>query len=188
MKQYIIIAGVNGAGKTTLFDTNSMFEEMPRVNLDEIVRSFGSWKNRADVTKAGLMTVNKIKNFFEAGISFNQETTLCGKSIFNNIRRAKDNGYIIELYYVGLGSAELAKERVRQRVANGGHGISDEDVERRYVESLTNLPRAISMSDVAQIYDNTESFSEIAKFVDGKCMWSKQQLPKWYEEYVLKQI
>ena len=30
---------------------------MPRVNLDEIVRGFGSWKNPEDVAKAGQIAV-----------------------------------------------------------------------------------------------------------------------------------
>jgi hypothetical protein len=30
-----------------------MFLGMPRVNMDEIVREFGSWKNQADVFRAG---------------------------------------------------------------------------------------------------------------------------------------
>ena len=52
MKSYIIIAGVNGVGKTTLFNTNHIYKDMIRVNLDETVRSFGSWKNNNDVGKA----------------------------------------------------------------------------------------------------------------------------------------
>lgn len=35
----------------------------------------------SDVLKAGKITVRKIKEYFEQGISFNQETTLCGASI-----------------------------------------------------------------------------------------------------------
>lgn len=53
MKKYIIFAGVNGAGKTTLYQTDRAYKKLPRVNLDEIVREFGSWKNSADVIKAG---------------------------------------------------------------------------------------------------------------------------------------
>lgn len=37
MKKYIIFAGVNGAGKSTLYMTNPVIENMPRVNVDEIV-------------------------------------------------------------------------------------------------------------------------------------------------------
>ena len=53
MKRYILFAGCNETGKSTLYQTNDMFLGMPRVNMDEIVREFGSWKNQADVFKAG---------------------------------------------------------------------------------------------------------------------------------------
>ena len=45
-----------------------------------------------------------------------QESTLCGKSIIKNFRRAKQLGYTIELHYVGVDSAETAKQRVEERL------------------------------------------------------------------------
>ena len=86
MKKYILIAGVNGAGKSTLYQTLESLKDMPRINTDEIVKSFGSWKNKSDVFKAGKIAVKKIKEYFEQGITFNQETTLCGVSIIQNIK------------------------------------------------------------------------------------------------------
>ena len=85
MKKYILIAGVNGVGKSTLYQTLDSLKSMERVNTDEIVKSFGNWKNSDDVMKAGLIAVKKIKEYFINGVSFNQETTLCGKSILRNI-------------------------------------------------------------------------------------------------------
>ncbi len=49
MKKYIIFGGVNGAGKTTLYQTYPEMMNMPRVNVDEIVRGLGDWKNPKDV-------------------------------------------------------------------------------------------------------------------------------------------
>ena len=89
MKKYILIAGVKGAGKSTLYQTSDLLKAMERVNMDEIVRAFGDWRNFSDVTKASKTPVNMIKENFDNGISFNQETTLCGKSIVTNINRAK---------------------------------------------------------------------------------------------------
>lgn len=125
MKKYILIAGVNGAGKSTLYQTLESLKDMPRINTDEIVKSFGSWKNKSDVFKAGKIAVKKIKEYFEQGITFNQETTLCGVSIIQNIKLAKSLGYKIELHYVGVASVDIAKERIAYRVSKGGHGIPD---------------------------------------------------------------
>lgn len=97
MKKYILIAGVNGAGKSTLYQTLDSLKDMKRVNTDEIVRSFGNWKNSQDVMKAGKIAVKEIKEAFATEISFNQETTLCGNSIIRNIEKAKTLGYEIEI-------------------------------------------------------------------------------------------
>ena len=45
MKKYVIIAGVNGAGKSTLYQTDDNLKGLSRVNVDEIVREIGDWKN-----------------------------------------------------------------------------------------------------------------------------------------------
>jgi len=109
VKKYILIAGVNGVGKSTLFYLLHELTGMPRINTDKIVREFGKWDNPIDVMKAGKIAIKKINDLFEAGITFNQETTLCGNSIIKNIRKAKSKGYYIEIHYVGVDSVEIAK-------------------------------------------------------------------------------
>ncbi len=80
-------------GKSTLYQSLQSLQEMPRVNTDEILRGFGDWKNTADVITAGKIAVKKIAGYFDEGITFNQETTLCGKTILNNATKAKEKGY-----------------------------------------------------------------------------------------------
>lgn len=65
MPRYVIFAGVNGAGKTTLYYSNSRLTELPRVNVDEIVRSFGSWSNAADMMKAGKIAVRDVRDYLQ---------------------------------------------------------------------------------------------------------------------------
>lgn len=181
-KKYILIAGVNGAGKSTLYQTIDSLKDMPRVNIDEIVRENGDWRNMADVMRAGKIAVQKIQQYFEQGISFNQETTLCGNSIIRNIEKAKKLGYQIELHYVGVSSVEIAKERIAYRVAHGGHGIPDQDVERRYIESLEKLKKVIGLSDIAILYDNTEGFNRFAVYQNAKLYNLTNEQPNWYKK------
>ena len=83
---------------------------MPRVNTDEIVKQFGDWNNRSDVFKAGKQAVKKINDYLKNGITFNQETTLCGNNILKNIRKAKVLGYYVELHYVGVANFHIVIE------------------------------------------------------------------------------
>lgn len=119
---------------------------------------------------------------FNAGNSFSQETTLCGRSILRNIQRAKDLGYCIEMHYVGLDSADTAKKRVENRVKCGGHGIPDADIERRYVETLENLKLVLPQCDLAAIYDNTEGFRRFAIYKNGRCVRLSSRVPEWYQK------
>ncbi len=184
MKKYIIYAGVNGAGKSTFYNMKRQYD-FPRVNTDEIVKEFGDWKNIADVMKAGKIAVQRINEYLSCNISFNQETTLCGRSIFKNISRAKQQGYMVEMFYVGLDSPSIAKERIANRVAKGGHGIPDTDVERRYAESLQNLKRAIEICDLISIYDNTDVMRRIAIYKKGQLCVKSKSIPKWFADVQL---
>ena len=83
MPTYTIFAGVNGAGKTSIYksiyyDENKLEK---RINTDEMVARIGSWKDTNLQVKCAREAVRLIKRYLEEGISFNQETTLCGNSI-----------------------------------------------------------------------------------------------------------
>lgn len=184
MKRYILIAGVNGAGKSTLYQTLQNLQSMPRINSDEIVRQFGDWRNLADVMRAGKISVERISRFIDEGTSFNQETTLCGRSIIKNIKQAKRQGYFIELHYVGLENVELAKMRVSDRVKRGGHGVPEQDIEKRYIETFSNLKAVLPICDLTAFYDNTVGFRRFAIYQNGRPVRVSQNIPQWYKTYV----
>ncbi|WP_394922483.1 AAA family ATPase [uncultured Robinsoniella sp.] len=183
MKRYILYAGVNGAGKSTLYQTTKCKDSMPRINTDEIVRQIGEWTKTSDIMKAGKIAVSRLNQYLEDGITFNQETTLCGNAIYKSIKRAKQQGYLIEMHYVGLESVDLAKERIAKRVESGGHGIPDKDVERRYKRSFENLVRIIPECDLVALYDNTTEFRRFAIFRQGSLMRLSKNVPMWYVTY-----
>lgn len=185
MKKYILIAGVNGAGKSTLYHVLDELQNMPRVNMDEIVKQYGDWKNSECVSKAGRQAVKLINDFLEKGITFNQETTMCGNSVLNNIRKAKALGYFIEIHYVGVDTVEIAKERVLHRVSVGGHGIPEKDIERRYIETFEKLNQIIPECDRVLFYDNTEEFRLFAVKEKKYVLKMEKGVPSWYEKVKL---
>ena len=182
MKRYIIVAGVNGAGKSTLYQTNNYLKNMPRINVDEIVKDIGNWQNIKDVVQAGKIAVQKITNYFKEGITFNQETTLCGKSVIKNILKAKELGYSIELHYIGVENVEIAKERVKYRVEQGGHGIAENNIEKRYVESFTQLNSILKDCNLIAFYDNTTEFRRFAICKNGKLVRISHKVPRWFDK------
>lgn len=187
-KEYILFAGVNGAGKTTYYKHHTSLAGQPRINSDEIVvQNGGDWRKAKDQAAAMKEAVARIKDYLNSGISFNQESTLTGGSIIGTLKRAKACGYTVKMYYVGLASADLAVERVSMRVSQGGHGIEEKDIRRRYVYSLKNLAKVIPLCDTVIVLDNTEEYRQIAVFEGGRltecsvkdCEWVKGCLLDW---------
>ena len=85
-KTYTIIAGINGAGKTSLYNVISSDPNIPlgeRVNIDEIVRRYGDWRDSLLQVRAARQAMHMIESFIAQGVSFHQETTLPGNSIFS---------------------------------------------------------------------------------------------------------
>ena len=183
MKRYTIFAGVNGAGKSTLFEQSYIpLMNEQRINTDELVRAIGSWQDNSLQIRCAREAIKSIREYFNEGISFNQESTLSGKSILNNIRKAKNLGYEVHLYYVGVHSADIALERIANRVANGGHGIPEADVRRRYEQSFKNFKEIFSECDIVELYDNTDKIKLIAKFLDGNLVYRSKIIPSWIKD------
>lgn len=187
-KEYVIFAGVNGAGKSTFYNIGKNYPK-ERVNSDEILReNNGDWRNVQHQAIAMKEAVKRINEYIKKGVSFNQETTLTGNSIINNIKKAKEYGYQVNVYYVGLDSADLAIQRVSHREKNGGHGIEEADIRRRYENSLNNLQKIIPMCDKIEVYDNTTQFTHIATYEQGRqtfvkdCAWLQKALDSQNEK------
>lgn len=186
MPTYTIFAGVNGAGKTSIYKSIYYNEnkDEKRINTDEMVAKIGSWQDNNLQIKCAREAIRLIKKYIFEGISFNQETTLSGKSIIKNISLAKEKGFYIIMNYIGVEGPEVAKERVKIRVSKGGHGIPDKDIERRYYDSIKNLNKVIEICDEVNIYDNTEVLREIAYLKQGKIVWTDKNMPKWINNIV----
>lgn len=188
MANCVIFAGVNGVGKTTLYNTFiSTLDLGIRINTDEIVREIGDWRNNEDQIKAGRIALKLRKDCIEKNIDFNQETTLTGKNIIKVIKDIKKKRYTLHLYYIGVESPDISKERIKNRVAKGGHDIPTDIIEKRYIETLENIKEILPLVDYAKIYDNTNNYKLCyAKFSD---LYLKvcDKVPNWLDK-VLKEI
>lgn len=183
-KRYIVFAGVNGVGKSTLYYIHPELQGIARVNMDEIAHNIGDWQDMSVMFEAGKRAIRLREQYLSKGISFNQETTLCGHDPVKTIRRAKALGYIVEMYYVGVDSVEICKERIRKRVSKGGHGVSDDLVERRYRKSFENLNIVLPDCNRAWFYDNTSEMTLFGIYDNGTFKAVKERIPKWFTKYV----
>ena len=163
MKLYTIIGGVNGCGKSSL--TGALKAE--RSDLGTVLDG-----DRPST----------IDECLEMGVSFTQETTLSGARTERTIRRAKDLGYTIRLYYIGLDTVEESLGRIQNRVAKGGHNILREDVERRFSTRFADVLRVLPYCDEARFFDNDNGFVEVAEYRNGELFPRVADPPRWLRE------
>ena len=170
-KNVYIIAGCNGAGKTT-----ASFTILPEiihckefVNADEIARGLSPFQPEKVAIEAGRIMLDRIDDLFSNNESFAFETTLSTKSYKNKIIEAKQNNYTVTLLFFWLKNVELAKERVKIRVSEGGHNIEPDIIERRYIKGIINFfDIYLPIVDGALVFDNSFGKPELlaSKIID----------------------
>jgi len=71
------------------------------------------------------------------------------------VELAKLLGFSVHLFYVMLDRPELNVERVKARVAEGGHDVPREKIIERYWRSLAQMPWFLDQADLAEVFDNS---------------------------------
>lgn len=163
-KELYIIAGCNGAGKTTASFTilPEMLDCKEFVNADEIARGLSPFQPEKVSFKAGRIMLERITDLLESKENFAFETTLATKSYRSIISLARADGYNVTLLFFWLQNVNLAIERVKTRVLEGGHNIETEVIERRYKRGIKNLFEIyLPIADEVMIFDNSEGKHEL---------------------------
>lgn len=162
MPNLYIIAGCNGAGKTTASYTilPEILNCREFVNADEIARGLSPFQPETVAFEAGRIMLNRIRDLMTQGVDFAFETTLSTRSYLPLLGIAKEKGYTVVMLYYWLNSVDLAKQRVSERVKNGGHNIPGDVIERRYQRGIQNLvKRFVPLCDYWMIIDNSSGIS-----------------------------
>ena len=136
-----IIAGPNGAGKTTASYTllPDMLGCKNFVNADEIARGLSPFSPETVDVQAARIMLTRIEELLAQTADFAIETTLATRSYVELVKRAQALGYKVHLLFFCLDSPEQAIQRVAQRVRQGGHGIQEEVIRRRFKKGIDNL-------------------------------------------------
>lgn len=176
MKVYTIIGGVNGVGKSSF--TGVLKERSTDlgyiVDVDKITAELG-----AGALAGGKAALKKINECIEKGVSFTQETTLSGRKTESTAKEVKENGYYVQLFYIGLNTAEESLVRIANRVRRGGHDIPENDVERRFAGRWEAVAKVLPYCDEAEFYDNDNGFVKVAEYRNGELRPVGQLHPKW---------
>jgi predicted ABC-type ATPase len=163
-KKIVIIAGPNGAGKTTFAR-----EFLPReaecpafINVDLIAAGLSPFDPKSANLRAGRLVLQEIHRRTKLGESFAFETTLSGRSYAALIPRWRSAGYNVQLIFLALPMVDLAIARVSARVAQGGHGVEEGVLRRRFDKGLHNFHNIYrGLVSSWALYDNSVSIPRL---------------------------
>lgn len=183
MKRILIIAGPNGAGKTS-FANEYLPEEgacSEFINADLIAAGLSPFRPERAAFLAGRLMLARLRELGEGGESFAFETTLSSRSYAPHLLRWQRAGYRIRLYFLKLPSANMAVERVAQRVRQGGHDIPEAVIRRRFDRGLINLEKTyLSLVDEWFIYDSSGGGFELIDSSGGDTQVFMKEDPRTY--------
>jgi predicted ABC-type ATPase len=156
-KRILILAGPNGAGKTT-FAREFLVREgsCPAfLNADLIAAGLSPFNPGRAALRAGRLILELIAEHIARGESFAFETTLAGRNFARAIDQWRSAGCHVSLIFLSLPSADLAVERVTERVRQGGHAVPDEVVRRRFTGGRDHFETLYKpLVDAWMLYDN----------------------------------
>ena len=157
--ELVVLSGPNGAGKSTLAPwlLRDGWGIREFVNADEIAKGLSGFQPESVALQAGRLMWERLEELAVSRKSFAFETTLASRTYAPWIVKRRAEGYQTRLVFLWLPSAELAIQRVTDRVRVGGHHIPDDVIRRRYAGGLRNLFELyLPMMDRWEVLDGTE--------------------------------
>lgn len=161
--RFWIVAGPNGCGKSTAYGHGSVAGldgSVWIINPDLLTVRLKDAEN-LDLLSANLVAVQRIESWLDASIEVHQtigvETVLSSPKYRRLVEKAKAHDFEVCLVYVYLQSVEMQLDRIKARVAKGGHDVPPEKVRERRKRSFDQLLWFYWNADRAWIFDNSGS-------------------------------
>jgi predicted ABC-type ATPase len=151
-----LVVGPNGAGKSTFVALTlaPLLSGSVFVNADEIARQRWPDDTASRSYDAARVAADTRATLIELRRPFIAETVFSHPSKLDLIRAARAADYTVVLHVL-LVPEDLAVERVKHRVAAGGHDVPETKVRERHRRLWALVAEAIALADTATLYDNS---------------------------------
>jgi predicted ABC-type ATPase len=140
-----IIAGPNGAGKSTHSKELLTHFGIEAFDFDKEFYSiwsqfsFDPYIEQGAFDRAQKLYVDRRSVAIQQKQNFALETNYHTKQIFSVVDIFRSSGYHVELIFIFLESVSIAIERVKDRVAKGGHSVDEITIQERFKNGLSLL-------------------------------------------------
>ena len=183
----IVIAGPNGSGKTTITSKilkHEWLEGAVYINPDQVAQDrFGDWNSPEAIMKAAQYCEEEREACLCNKQSLIFETVLSSEGKVDFIRRAREAGYFIRLFFVSTNHPSINSSRIAKRVMKGGHDVPIPKIISRYQKSIVNCKRCVSLADRVYVYDNSIDDVDarlLFRMTDGQLFKQYvEDIPEW---------
>lgn len=130
------------------------------INPDLLTRRLQSSEGLA-LREANLAAVQRIGAWLDTSVDVHQtigvETVLSTDKYRPLVQKARERGFEVRFIYIYVDTVERQLERIRLRVAKGGHDVPAAKVVERRKRSLVQCPWFFWQAHQAWIFDNSGS-------------------------------
>lgn len=186
----LVIAGCNGSGKSSF---SKMLAPSGLIPFDYDLYYLNFYKSLSDSDlreeMAHNMAFDELKHQIKLAVS--ERSNFCYETNFNSSplywpKIFKDSGYELRLLYLCLNSVLEANKRVTIRVQNGGHFVSEQEVQKRYFEGYSHLNNYFDYFDSVDLFDTSTYRKEphYLNSIENSILQKPQSLPDYLEKLV----
>ena len=151
---------------------------------------FGNWNSPEAVREAALYCEQWRERCLANGESLIFETVMSAPDKIDFIRRAKQAGYFVRIFFISTANPTINAARIARRVMNGGHDVPIPKIISRYIKSIANC--AEIAPEVDRLYGYDTSLEDVKaqplfrlrdgdlakQYVESLPEWAKNILPK----------
>jgi predicted ABC-type ATPase len=186
-----VIAGPNGSGKSTYWrEQGAALIEAAFINADDLARErFGHPARTEDQSRWGQAEAERRRRaLMEAGTGFVMESTFSHRSKLDLLWEGRRLGFAIHVIHLHLDSADLAVERVRIRVIDGGHPVPEDRIRARFARNQPLIREAVRGADLAWVLDASPEGAPpvlMLRFADGQVVERHPSPAAWVRRLYL---
>ena len=127
------------------------------------------------------------EQYLKHRISFSFETVFSHPAKIDVLRRAQAAGFKTYMYFVATENPVINVNRIKERVALGGHDVPEEKTRSRYLRCMEQVRYALPYLNRAYFFDNSTEQSIYLAEYESEVGFSlhSELLPSWFRRFVL---